>query len=60
MWVCSFVEVLLFVINELRRRSDGRYVVVGGLTPTPFEQGKSTTIVGLCKILSIFQESMQN
>ena len=31
--------------------ADGFYVVVGGITPTPLGEGKSTTTVGLCQAL---------
>ncbi|KAI3696998.1 hypothetical protein L6452_29688 [Arctium lappa] len=44
-------KVLLPVIEELKERKDGFYVVVGGITPTPLGEGKSTTTVGLCQAL---------
>lgn len=46
--------MLLPVIDELEGREDGYYVVVGGITPTPLGEGKSTTTVGLCQALGAF------
>ncbi|KAK2975611.1 hypothetical protein RJ640_023543 [Escallonia rubra] len=46
--------VLLSVIDELEGSADGYYVVVGGITPTPLGEGKSTTTVGLCQALGAF------
>ncbi|KAI6685934.1 hypothetical protein NL676_031847 [Syzygium grande] len=47
-------KVLLSVLNELEGRGEGYYVVVGGITPTPLGEGKSTTTVGLCQALGAF------
>ncbi|XP_020596687.1 formate--tetrahydrofolate ligase [Phalaenopsis equestris] len=47
-------KVLLSVLDELDRSADGYYVVVGGITPTPLGEGKSTTTVGLCQALGAF------
>ncbi|KAL8214288.1 hypothetical protein R6Q57_003737 [Mikania cordata] len=47
-------KVLLPVIDELKGTKDGFYVVVGGITPTPLGEGKSTTTVGLCQALGAF------
>ncbi|GKB00616.1 formate--tetrahydrofolate ligase, partial [Tanacetum coccineum] len=47
-------KVLLPVIDELKGQNDGYYVVVGGITPTPLGEGKSTTTVGLCQALGAF------
>ncbi|KAM7272659.1 hypothetical protein ACFE04_027322 [Oxalis oulophora] len=47
-------KVLLSVIDELKESSNGYYVVVGGITPTPLGEGKSTTTVGLCQALGAF------
>ncbi|PWA56213.1 formate--tetrahydrofolate ligase [Artemisia annua] len=47
-------KVLLPVIDELKDRQDGYYVVVGGITPTPLGEGKSTTTVGLCQALGAY------
>ncbi|PQQ11348.1 formate--tetrahydrofolate ligase isoform X1 [Prunus yedoensis var. nudiflora] len=49
-------KVLLSVIDELKGSGDGYYVVVGGITPTPLGEGKSTTTVGLCQALGAFQD----
>lgn len=42
------------VFDELQGSEDGYYVVVGGITPTPLGEGKSTTTVGLCQALGAF------
>lgn len=47
-------KVLLSVLDELQASGDGYYVVVGGITPTPLGEGKSTTTVGLCQALGAF------
>lgn len=47
-------KVLLPVLDDLQGRGDGFYVVVGGITPTPLGEGKSTTTVGLCQALGAF------
>lgn len=46
--------MLLSVVDELEGSKDGFYVVVGGITPTPLGEGKSTTTVGLCQALGAF------
>ena len=40
----------LSVLKELGDRPNGKYVVVGGITPTPLGEGKSTTTVGVCQV----------
>lgn len=47
-------KVLLSVLDDLQTLQDGYYVVVGGITPTPLGEGKSTTTVGLCQALGAF------
>nr|GMD21534.1 formate--tetrahydrofolate ligase [Ipomoea batatas] len=47
-------KVLLSALDELAGAQDGYYVVVGGITPTPLGEGKSTTTVGLCQALGAF------
>ncbi|PUZ70922.1 hypothetical protein GQ55_2G274400 [Panicum hallii var. hallii] len=47
-------KVLLSVLDDLKAQQDGYYVVVGGITPTPLGEGKSTTTVGLCQALGAF------
>ncbi|XP_010932479.1 formate--tetrahydrofolate ligase [Elaeis guineensis] len=47
-------KVLLSVLDDLQGSEDGCYVVVGGITPTPLGEGKSTTTVGLCQALGAF------
>lgn len=48
------LQVLLSALDELKGSGDGYYVVVGGITPTPLGEGKSTTTVGLCQALGAF------
>ena len=42
--------MLLTVLDRLKDRSDGRYVVITGVTPTPIGEGKSTTTIGLTQV----------
>lgn len=42
------------VLDDLKESKNGYYVVVGGITPTPLGEGKSTTTVGLCQALGAF------
>ena len=42
------------MIDELKGQKDEYYVAVGGVTPTPIGEGKSTTTVGLCQALGPF------
>ena len=44
-------KIELGVLDRLRSKQDGMYVVVAGITPTPLGEGKSTTTVGLCQAL---------
>lgn len=46
--------MLLSALDEHGGNGDGYYVVVGGITPTPLGEGKSTTTVGLCQALGAF------
>lgn len=46
--------MLLSALDEHGGSGDGYYVVVGGITPTPLGEGKSTTTVGLCQALGAF------
>lgn len=39
------------VHKRLQSQKDGHYVLVTGINPTPFGEGKSTTSVGLCQAL---------
>lgn len=48
------MQVLLSTLERLGSRPDGYYVVVGGITPTPLGEGKSTTTVGLCQALGAY------
>ncbi|KAF5365714.1 hypothetical protein D9758_003341 [Tetrapyrgos nigripes] len=44
-------KVELSVLNRLEHRTDGKYVVISGITPTPLGEGKSTTTIGLAQAL---------
>ncbi|KAJ3929949.1 MAG: formate--tetrahydrofolate ligase-domain-containing protein [Lentinula lateritia] len=44
-------NIELSVLDRLARRTDGKYIVVAGITPTPLGEGKSTTIIGLAQAL---------
>ncbi|TKA30792.1 C-1-tetrahydrofolate synthase, cytoplasmic [Salinomyces thailandicus] len=45
-------KVSLDVLDRLKHRRNGRYVLVAGITPTPLGEGKSTTTIGLTQALS--------
>eukprot|EP00123_Amoebidium_parasiticum_P018558 comp24240_c0_seq1/m.44814 comp24240_c0_seq1/g.44814 ORF comp24240_c0_seq1/g.44814 comp24240_c0_seq1/m.44814 type:complete len:932 (-) comp24240_c0_seq1:839-3634(-) len=44
-------KLSLSVVDRLKHRKDGKYIVVAGITPTPLGEGKSTTTVGLSQAL---------
>eukprot|EP00053_Salpingoeca_punica_P017006 m.162600 g.162600 ORF g.162600 m.162600 type:complete len:927 (+) comp17091_c0_seq1:306-3086(+) len=44
-------KVKLSILDRLKNRPDGKYIVVSGITPTPLGEGKSTTTVGLVQAL---------
>lgn len=44
-------KVDLSVLKRLESASDGKYIVVAGITPTPLGEGKSTTTIGLAQAL---------
>ncbi|XP_038072514.1 C-1-tetrahydrofolate synthase, cytoplasmic-like [Patiria miniata] len=44
-------KVSLSILDRLKDQSNGKYVVVAGITPTPLGEGKSTTTIGLCQAL---------
>lgn len=45
-------KVGLSVLQRLKDQPNGKYVVVAGITPTPFGEGKSTTSLGLVQALT--------
>ncbi|KAF7274102.1 hypothetical protein GWI33_013220 [Rhynchophorus ferrugineus] len=45
-------KISLSVLKRLQNQPNGKYVVVTGITPTPFGEGKSTTTMGLIQALS--------
>lgn len=44
-------KVQLSLLDRLKDRKDGKYVLITGITPTPLGEGKSTTTVGLVQAL---------
>ncbi|ORX46483.1 FTHFS-domain-containing protein [Hesseltinella vesiculosa] len=44
-------KITLDVLDRLKHRKNGKYVVVTGITPTPLGEGKSTTTIGLVQAL---------
>ncbi|ELQ40110.1 tetrahydrofolate synthase [Pyricularia oryzae] len=44
-------KVDLSLLDRLKHRRNGRYVVVTGITPTPLGEGKSTTTMGIAQAL---------
>lgn len=40
------------ILDRLKDRADGKYILVAGITPTPLGEGKSTTTVGLVQALT--------
>lgn len=45
-------KIGLSVLQRLKNKKNGKYVVVVGITPTPFGEGKSTTSIGLVQALT--------
>ncbi|KAG7204347.1 hypothetical protein KM043_002164 [Ampulex compressa] len=45
-------KVGLSVLKRLKDQRNGKFVVVAGITPTPFGEGKSTTALGLVQALT--------
>lgn len=45
-------KIDLALLKRLEHRTNGRYVLVAGITPTPLGEGKSTTTIGLTQALS--------
>ncbi|CCE82958.1 Piso0_002728 [Millerozyma farinosa CBS 7064] len=44
-------KVSLNILDRLKDKQNGKYVLVTGITPTPLGEGKSTTTVGLAQAL---------
>ncbi|CAN3376232.1 hypothetical protein DIURU_004657 [Diutina rugosa] len=44
-------KVSLKLLDRLKHKRNGKYVLVTGITPTPLGEGKSTTTVGLAQAL---------
>lgn len=49
-------KVGLEVLQRLKNQQNGKYIVVAGITPTPFGEGKSTTSLGLVQALTAHRE----
>ncbi|XP_072121737.1 monofunctional C1-tetrahydrofolate synthase, mitochondrial [Mobula birostris] len=45
-------KVKLSVLDRLKTREEGKYVLVAGITPTPLGEGKSTVTIGLVQALA--------
>ncbi|XP_015584990.1 C-1-tetrahydrofolate synthase, cytoplasmic isoform X2 [Cephus cinctus] len=45
-------KISLKILKRLKNQSNGKFVVVVGITPTPLGEGKSTTTLGLVQALS--------
>ncbi|KAJ1920321.1 tetrahydrofolate synthase [Mycoemilia scoparia] len=44
-------KVSLDVVERLKNRKDGKYIVVTGINPTPLGEGKSTVTIGLTQAI---------
>lgn len=44
-------KVDLKILDRLKDRENGKYILVTGITPTPLGEGKSTTTIGLAQAL---------
>ncbi|KAI8825435.1 P-loop containing nucleoside triphosphate hydrolase protein [Chytriomyces cf. hyalinus JEL632] len=47
----SKAKISLSILDRLKHKKDGKYIVVTGITPTPLGEGKSTTTIGLVQAL---------
>ncbi|CEP24323.1 unnamed protein product [Cyberlindnera jadinii] len=47
----SKAKVKLELLDRLKNKKNGKYILVTGITPTPLGEGKSTTTVGLAQAL---------
>lgn len=54
----SKAKCKLTILDRLRDRPNGKYVLVAGITPTPLGEGKSTTTVGLAQALGAHLNKM--
>ncbi|KAH8312464.1 hypothetical protein KR044_010867 [Drosophila immigrans] len=52
----SKAKISLNVLQRLRERKVGNYVVVAGITPTPLGEGKTTTLMGLVQALGAHKQ----
>lgn len=49
-------KVSLSVLQRLKVKPNGKYIVVAGITPTPLGEGKSTTTIGLVQALAAHRQ----
>lgn len=49
-------KIGLSVLQRLKDQQNGKFVVVAGITPTPFGEGKSTTSLGLVQALTAHRD----
>ncbi|XP_038661315.1 monofunctional C1-tetrahydrofolate synthase, mitochondrial isoform X2 [Scyliorhinus canicula] len=49
---CNKAKVKLSPLDRLKEQPDGKYILVAGITPTPFGEGKSAVTIGLVQALS--------
>jgi formyltetrahydrofolate synthetase len=47
----SKAKVRISILDRLKRRPSGKYIVVTAITPTPLGEGKTTTSVGLAQAI---------
>ncbi|CCE61458.1 hypothetical protein TPHA_0A03820 [Tetrapisispora phaffii CBS 4417] len=45
-------KISLSILDRLKTRKNGKYILVAGITPTPMGEGKSTTTLGLVQALT--------
>ncbi|XP_072745675.1 C-1-tetrahydrofolate synthase, cytoplasmic [Anoplolepis gracilipes] len=50
-------KIGLSVLQRLKNQPNGKFVVVAGITPTPFGEGKSTTSLGLVQALTAHRDT---
>lgn len=50
-FLTTFLCLFRALADEFYVTSDGKYIVVAGITPTPLGEGKSTTTIGLAQAL---------
>ncbi|VDN57671.1 unnamed protein product [Dracunculus medinensis] len=46
-------KISLRILKRLQSQRNGKYVLISAITPTPFGEGKSTTVLGLVQALCV-------